>query len=74
MIGRGIGVGFVCFHFERVIMDWYANGVVNIVIPWGRVFPLREDLPKAVKSQTEGGNGNAEKFWDWNEDQVKNYL
>jgi len=55
-------------------MDWYANGVVNIVIPWGRVFPLREDLPKAVKSQTEGGNGNAEKFWDWNEDQVKNYL
>jgi len=55
-------------------MDWYANGVGNIVIPWGRVFHLREDLPKAVKSQAEGGNGNAEKFWDWNEDQVKNYL
>lgn len=47
---------------------------ITIVIPWGRFAPLRPDLHKATKSVVEGGNGNAQKFWEWNEEQVKHYL
>ncbi|KUJ15487.1 putative estradiol 17 beta-dehydrogenase [Mollisia scopiformis] len=50
--------------------DWSAKWV----IPWGRFQPLRSDLPKATKPVAEGGNGNAQQFWDWNEEQVKKYL
>ncbi|SPQ24504.1 11172c2b-2db1-4dca-803f-84bab0c71b55 [Thermothielavioides terrestris] len=46
----------------------------TIVIPWGRFAPLRADLPKATKPEDEGGNGNAVKFWEWNEEQVKDYV
>jgi retinol dehydrogenase-12 len=48
--------------------------LTTLVIPWGRFAPLRSDLPKATKPEEEGGNGNAQKFWEWNEEQVKNYL
>ncbi|KAF2173444.1 hypothetical protein M409DRAFT_61850 [Zasmidium cellare ATCC 36951] len=44
------------------------------VIPWGRLAPLRKDLPVAVKPKEQGGNGNAQEFWEWNEEQVKDYL
>lgn len=40
------------------------------VIPWGRFLPIRQDLQKATKSEAEGGNGHAEKFWAWTEQQV----
>ncbi|KAK4115439.1 NAD(P)-binding protein [Canariomyces notabilis] len=36
--------------------------------------PLRPDLPKATKPEEEGGNGNTQAFWNWNEEQVKAYL
>jgi hypothetical protein len=45
-----------------------------IVVPWGKFAPLRPDLPKATKPEDEGGNGNAQKFWEWSEQQVKDYL
>ncbi|PVH94042.1 putative estradiol 17 beta-dehydrogenase [Periconia macrospinosa] len=44
------------------------------VVPFGRFYPIREDLLTATKSVAEGGNGSTEKFWAWNKDQVKNYL
>jgi len=44
------------------------------VIPWGRFAPLRPDLPKATKPEEEGGNGTAQKFWEWNEQQVKDFV
>ncbi|KAK4497796.1 hypothetical protein PRZ48_010450 [Zasmidium cellare] len=50
--------------------DWTSEWV----IPWGRLAPLRKDLPVAVKSKEDGGNGNAQEFWEWNEEQVKDYL
>ncbi|KAK7739673.1 short-chain alcohol dehydrogenase [Cytospora paraplurivora] len=46
----------------------------NWVIPFGRIQPLRPDLPKAAKLEDEGGTGGAQKFWEWNEEQVKKYL
>ncbi|KAK1585489.1 uncharacterized protein LY79DRAFT_635255 [Colletotrichum navitas] len=44
------------------------------VVPWGRLYPIREDLLSATKSEAEGGNGNATKFWEWCEDLVKDYV
>ncbi|KAF2810569.1 NAD(P)-binding protein [Mytilinidion resinicola] len=44
------------------------------VVPWGRILPIRKDLVAATKSEAEGGNGNAAKFWDWTEEQIKPYL
>ncbi|KAI1265965.1 short-chain dehydrogenase [Xylariaceae sp. FL1019] len=43
------------------------------VIPFGRIGEIRKDLQEAVRSPEEGGNGNAAKFWDWTEEQVKMY-
>ncbi|KAK3173717.1 hypothetical protein OEA41_007049 [Lepraria neglecta] len=43
------------------------------VVPWGRLYPIRQDLPDAIKPETEGGNGHAKKFWEWSEEQVRGY-
>ncbi|KAF1828199.1 NAD(P)-binding protein [Decorospora gaudefroyi] len=50
------------------------NDTGKWVVPWGRVHPLREDLHVAAKPVTEGGNGHSKAFWDWSEDQVKEFL
>lgn len=44
------------------------------IIPWGRVGPLREDLLVAQRTMEEGGTGQAAKFWEWSEEQIKPYL
>ncbi|KAF2129147.1 NAD(P)-binding protein [Dothidotthia symphoricarpi CBS 119687] len=44
------------------------------VVPWGRLYPIRDDLMDATKSKAEGGNGHAKEFWDWSEEQIKSYL
>ncbi|KAI9641492.1 short-chain alcohol dehydrogenase [Ciborinia camelliae] len=31
-------------------------------------------LTNATKPEEEGGNGNTQKFWEWNEEQVKNFI
>ena len=49
-------------------------GLTLPVIPFGRFHTLRKDLPNATKSESEGGTGGTQKFWDWNEAQVKQYL
>ena len=43
------------------------------IIPWGRVGNLRQDIVDG-KGKDEGGTGNAQVFWQWSEEQVKNYL
>jgi retinol dehydrogenase-12 len=45
----------------------------GFVWPWGRFGTIRKDLVAATKSEAEGGNGNAKKFWDWTEEQVERY-
>jgi hypothetical protein len=30
-------------------------------------------MSDAIKPETEGGNGHARKFWEWSEEQVRNY-
>ncbi|KAI0023055.1 putative short-chain dehydrogenase [Xylariomycetidae sp. FL0641] len=43
------------------------------VVPFGRIFPIRNDLLEATKPKDEGGNGTAARFWEWSEEQVKPY-
>ncbi|ETS81130.1 hypothetical protein PFICI_06132 [Pestalotiopsis fici W106-1] len=51
-------------------VDWTKEWI----IPWGRVAPLRADLLPATLPVSEGGNGNAQQFWEWSEQQVKDFL
>ncbi|KAK0383873.1 hypothetical protein NLU13_7965 [Sarocladium strictum] len=44
------------------------------VVPWGRFASIRPTLLRASKPTTDGGNGTAQKFWEWTEAQVKPYL
>lgn len=50
------------------------KALISPVVPFGRFYPLRQDLPKATKMEAEGGTGGAYKFWEWTEDQVRQYL
>lgn len=52
----------------------HTNRFAIIVIPWGRLYPIREDLVEATKSKAEGGNGHAAEFWDWCEEKVTEFL
>lgn len=45
----------------------------NWVVPWGRLYPIRKDLQDATKTEAEGGNGHAGKFWAWSEEQIREY-
>ena len=46
----------------------------SYVIPWGRVHPApRKDLLDALKSEKEGGTGQAAKFREWCEKQTVEY-
>lgn len=44
------------------------------VIPFGRITALRKDLALAGLGEGEGGTGNARRFWEWSEEQVRQYV
>jgi hypothetical protein len=56
------------------ILGERSSNLITVVIPFGRFAPFRPDLVKATRPEGEGGNGNAQNFWEWNEEQVKSYL
>ncbi|KAI0413622.1 putative estradiol 17 beta-dehydrogenase [Xylaria grammica] len=51
-----------------------ADVTKTLVGPFGRILPLRQDLPKATLPESEGGTGGTSKFWEWCEEQIKGYL
>jgi retinol dehydrogenase 12 len=48
--------------------------VLTLVIPWGRFYPISQDLVQATKPEDEGGAGTSLKFWEWSEEQVKKFV
>jgi len=45
------------------------------VVPWGRLHPSpRKDLLDALEREVEGGSGVSEEFWEWCEQQTKDYM
>lgn len=62
-----------CATNEELTVENDSGGYV---IPWGRVNTndMRKDLLEALKSQEEGGTGQAEAFWDWCEGHIKEFL
>ncbi|KAL9107244.1 MAG: hypothetical protein Q9227_007868 [Pyrenula ochraceoflavens] len=43
------------------------------IAPWGRFVDMRQDIVASGKEEGEGGTGLARKFWEWSEEQVKQY-
>ncbi|KAK3309301.1 uncharacterized protein B0T15DRAFT_488050 [Chaetomium strumarium] len=56
----------VVVAMERAGSSWVA--------PFGRMYPLREDLQNAMRRESEGGTGGTARFWDWTEEQIRPYL
>ncbi|KAG8164756.1 hypothetical protein KVR01_005031 [Diaporthe batatas] len=44
------------------------------IVPFGRIYPIREDMMYATKSEAEGGTGGNCKFWEWSEGQVAAFV
>jgi len=63
-----------CGGFLLIGVVRLCSNFLVLVIPWGRFAPLRSDLSQAAKPEEAGGNGTAQRFWEWNEEQVKAYL
>lgn len=61
-----------CAVDESLTVEENSGGYV---IPWGRLHTgLRQDLLDAMKSKEDGGTGQAEAFWEWCQEQVKEFL
>jgi hypothetical protein len=57
---------------QPVSLQQLANP--RLVIPFGRIAEIRNDFQEATRSEEESGNGTAAKFWNWTEDQIKQYV
>lgn len=80
--------GYVFGHFHHFISYPPINGVYtelytafsgavtngSWVIPFGRIVKIKSSLQDGIKDESEGGTGTAQKFWEWQEEQVKPYL
>lgn len=49
-----------------------TNG--SYIVPWGRIGRLRGDIELALKSNEEGGSGQAEEFWRWCERETSDFM
>ncbi|KAI3323023.1 NAD(P)-binding protein [Xylariaceae sp. AK1471] len=45
----------------------------EFIAPWGKFWNISKEMVDGSKSRSQGGNGTAQKFWDWSEAQVKPY-
>lgn len=59
--------------FPHCCLCYTHRELTAVVIPWGRLHQIRKDLQDATKTEAEGGNGYAKKFWEWSEDQVREF-
>jgi len=57
---------YAAFSPEVKNRDW--------VIPFGRQGSISKSLQDNAKDESEGGKGTARKFWEWLEEQVKEYV
>lgn len=44
------------------------------LMAWGRAADLPPDIVSGLKSKSEGGTGNAQKFFDYCNREIKEYL
>lgn len=59
--------------FADLSPDVTAEKSGSYIAPFGRLYPMRNDLEAAAKSERDGGNGSTQKFWDWSEEQVMQF-
>lgn len=65
---------FFSFFRNTIHEGALLTRAVCLVIPWGRFAQPRVGLLQAAKSTSEGGNAKAERFWEWQEEQVRPFL
>lgn len=53
---------------EGKVLTW------ELVVPWGRIYPIKKDVAESAKRKEEGGTGVGLEFWEWTEEQIKPYL
>jgi retinol dehydrogenase 12 len=56
------------------VKPWIDMLIPILVVPFGRIKDIREDLLAATKTEAEGGSGIGLKFWEWNEEQIKEHI
>ncbi|VUC35350.1 unnamed protein product [Clonostachys rosea] len=44
------------------------------IIPFGRRGSVKKSLERGAKDESEGGDGTARRFWQWQEEQIKPYM
>jgi len=60
--------------FAGLSPDITAANNGAFVIPWGRLGPVRTDIVPGLRTQSEGGNGTAAKFWEYCDTETKKYV
>ncbi|KAI1432280.1 NAD(P)-binding protein [Xylaria sp. CBS 124048] len=55
---------------DQVTMD--RSG--EFVGPWGKFRSVARDMIEGSKTESQGGNGTAQRLWEWSEAQVKPYV
>ncbi|KAK5999091.1 Short-chain dehydrogenase/reductase [Cladobotryum mycophilum] len=46
----------------------------SFIAPWGKFWNISNEMVECSKTEAQGGNGTAQKFWEWNEEQIRPYL
>lgn len=46
----------------------------DMVIGWGRLAPVRSDIKSNLKRKSNGGNGGAQRFWQWCEQVTADFI
>lgn len=67
--------------YSPLFAGW-STDVINVgqqrgefwVIPWGRMTKVRSDLLMHLKRKSEGGGGDAERFWLWCETETRDFF
>ncbi|KKY14962.1 putative short-chain dehydrogenase [Phaeomoniella chlamydospora] len=58
--------------FSPVVDSQKHNG--SYIVPWGRIANFPQHLAMGMKAEEEGGNGKAQQFWEWCEQETRKFI
>jgi NAD(P)-dependent dehydrogenase (short-subunit alcohol dehydrogenase family) len=60
-------------EFGRSLVTTYMTNY-KVVVPWGRLWYVSDEMKNASKDKAEGGTGIARQFWEWTETEVQRHI
>ncbi|KAF2102988.1 NAD(P)-binding protein [Rhizodiscina lignyota] len=60
--------------WSEEVIDMEKGSKGDWVIPWGRLADVRSDIKVHLKRQSDGGGGDAERFWNWCEKMTSDFV